>query len=297
MLLNALEVQRAYEKGATWEGILRRSGPVLAANVWADLSYAAGNPVANYYAAAPMTGSRLAGTDGIETGPAMTTAQKYVSRVCFMPPSGTNVGISEYILYDVCQFYPFLDGDGGSQDTIGTMTVNRYARPLGGGYGEGCRIMVVSQGAGIGFSDVEFTYTNSAGTAGRVAYATLNFAAAPGSLASSMLPGTSNYTYPCGPFVALQAGDSGVQSIQNINVLTGAGGIAAVVIVKPLVQAGTVEALAAPVIFAAPVEVDLPLEGRKLEAIDNDAYLGVIMRATTAGTPAITSAIVTTVWG
>lgn len=297
MILNALELQRAYEAGATWDGILRRSGPALAANVWADLSYAAGNPVANYYAAAPMTGSRLAGSDGIDTGPAMTTAQKYVSRVCFMPPSGTAVGISEYVLLDVCLFYPFLDGDGGSQDTIGSTAVNRYARPLGGGYGEGCRIMVVSQGAGIGFSDVVITYTNSAGTGSRTAYATLNFAALPGSLASSMLPGTTNYTYPCGPFVKLQDGDSGVQSIQNVNVLSGAGGIAAVVIVKPLVQAGTAETLNAPVIFAAPVEVDLPLEGRKLETIENDAYLGVIMRATVAGTPAITSALVTTVWG
>jgi hypothetical protein len=296
MILNALELQRSLEAGAFWEGVLRRSGPALAANVWADLSYAAGNPVANYYAAAPLTGSRLAGVDGIDTGPAMTTAQKYVSRVCFMPPSGTAVGISEYVLVDVCLFYPFIDGDGGSQDTIGSTSVNRYARPLGGGYGEGCRIMVVSQGAGIGTSNVTITYTNSAGTAGRTANATLNFAALPGSLASSMAPGAV-YTYPCGPFIALQAGDSGVQSIQNVNVLSGAGGIAAFVIVKPLVQAGAAEAFTAPVTFAAPIEVDLPLEGRKLEAIENDAYLGVIMRATTAGTPAITSAIVTTVWG
>jgi hypothetical protein len=296
MILNALELQRSLEAGAFWEGVLRRSGPALTANVWADLSYAAGNPVANYYAAAPLTGSRLAGVDGIDTGPAMTTAQKYVSRVCFMPPSGTAVGISEYILVDVCLFYPFIDGDGGSQDTIGSTSVNRYARPLGGGYGEGCRIMVVSQGAGIGTSNVTITYTNSAGTAGRTANATLNFAALPGSLASSMAPGAV-YTYPCGPFIALQAGDSGVQSIQNVNVLSGSGGIAAFVIVKPLVQAGSFEAFTAPVTFAAPIEVDLPLEGRKLESIENDAYLGVIMRATTAGTPAITSAVVTTVWG
>jgi hypothetical protein len=296
MIRNALELQRAYEAGATWDGILRRSGPALAANVWADLSYAAGNPVANYYAAAPLTGSRLAGSDGIDTGPAMTTAQKYVSRVCFMPPSGTAVGISEYVLVDVCLFYPFIDGDGGEQSTIGSTAVNRYARPAGGGYGEGCRIMVVSQGAGIGTSNVVVTYTNSAGVGSRTAYATLNFAVNPGSLASNLIPGTV-YTYPCGPFIALQAGDSGVQSIQSVNVLSGAGGIAAFVIVKPLVQAGSAEALTAPVIFAAPIEVDLPLEGRKLEAIENDAYLGVIMRATTAGTPAITSAIVTTVWG
>jgi hypothetical protein len=226
----------------------------------------------------------------------MTTAQKYVSRVCFMPPSGTNVGISEYILVDVCLFYPFIDGDGGSQAMIGSTAVNRYARPAGGGYGDGCRIMVVSQGAGIGTSDVEITYTNSAGTGLRTAYATLNFAVNPGSLASCKAP-AAVYTYPCGPFVKLQDGDSGVQSIQNVNVLSGAGGIAAFVIVKPLVQAGSMEALTGAVISAAPIEVDLPLEGRKLEAIENDAYLGVIMRATTAGTPAITSAIVTTVWG
>lgn len=59
-LLNALEVQRAYEKGQTWTGLMRRSGPALTANVWADMSYAAGNPVANYYAATPLTSAKLA---------------------------------------------------------------------------------------------------------------------------------------------------------------------------------------------------------------------------------------------
>lgn len=299
---SAIEVQRAYEEGRTWDGILRRSGPALAANVWADMSYAAGTPVANYYAATPLASAKLASVDGIEVGPAAGSGlNKYVSRVCFMPPQ-VNLGITEYVLVDVCLFYPFVDGDGGSQNmSVGSVlgqpiTLTRYAHPLGTGYGDGCRIIAVSQGAGIGSSNVTITYTNSQGVAGRTANATMNFAVNPGSLISCNVPGTGT-TYPCGPFVTLQHGDSGVQSIENVNVLSGAGGIAAFVIVRPLVQAGSAEAMAAPVIYAFPIEVDLPLEGRPLSKLDSDPYLGVLMRATTAGTPAVTSAQVTTIWG
>jgi hypothetical protein len=154
--------------------------------------------------------------------------------------------------------------------------------------------MVVSQGAGVGTSDVTVTYTNSAGVAGRTCTATLNFAALPGSLASCTPSGTA-YAYPCGPFLPLQNGDVGVRSIETVNVLTSAGGIAAFVIVKPLVRLGGFEALVSSI--AAPIEVDTLLDRGQLQKIENGAYLGLLARGTTAGTPAITSAEITTIWG
>lgn len=291
MIERVSEVADAYAAGRYWSGIMRRSGPVLTANVWADMSYAAGNPVANYYAAAPLTSAKLLGTDGIDVGPNPAAGlQKYVHKVLVMPPSVTNIGIGEFILHDVCLFYPFADGDGGEQNTLAGVdpAVDRYDG------GEGCRIMVVSQGAGIGTSNVDVTYTNSEGVAGRVVTATLNFAATPGSLVSCC-PVGSAYAYPCGPYLPLQNGDTGVRSIETINVLSGAGGIAAFVICRPLATVGTAEALTLGI--AAPCEVDLLIDRGHLERLDNGAYLAVLARGTTAGTPAITSAEITTIWG
>ena len=97
------DVQAAYDAGRFWTGIMRRSGPALAANIWADFSYAAGNPVANYYAASPLVSAKLVGTDGIDTGPAPAAGlSKYIHKALVMPPSGTNIGISEWMLNDVC---------------------------------------------------------------------------------------------------------------------------------------------------------------------------------------------------
>ena len=277
------DVQAAYDAGRFWSGIMRRSGPVLAANVWADFSYAAGNPVANYYAAA-----KLSGVDGIDTGPAPAAGlTKYVHKALIMPPSGTNVGITEWILNDVVLFYPFIDGDGAEQSMIQSAVIDRYN-------GEGCRVVVVSQGTGVGIANVIMTYTNSRGVAGRVCTNTLNFAATPGSLASSTPAGTA-YAFPCGPFLSLQAGDTGIRSIESVNVLSSAGGIAAFVIVKPLVQLGGFEALVNGI--AAPIEIDTLIDRGKLEKIESGAYLGILGRGTTAGTPAITSAEITTIWG
>lgn len=283
------EVSDAYTAGRFWTGIMRRSGPALTANIWADMSYAAGNPVANYYAAPPLTSSALVGTDGIDVGPNPAAGmQKYIHKFLAMPPSVTSIGIPEFMLNDVCLFYPFIDGDGGPQDTIANAVLTRYNG------GEGCRIMVVSQGAGIGTSNVVVTYTNSDGVAGRTCTATLNFAALPGSLVSCT-PANTAYEFPCGPFLPLQNGDAGVRSIEGVNVLSGAGGIAAFVIVRPLVTAGGYEARTLNI--AAPIEVDLLADKFALQKIDTGAYLNVLIRGTVAGTPTITSAEVTTIWG
>jgi len=282
------DVQAAYDAGRFWTGIMRRSGPALAANIWADMSYAAGNPAANYYAAAPTVSAKLSTLDGIDVGPNPAAGlTKYVHKVLVMPPSGTNVGITEFMLVDVCLYYPFVDGDGAGQAMTQLAVLDRYN-------GEGCRVMVVSQGAGVSTSTVDMTYTNSAGVPGRVSTATLNFVAAPGSLASCTPSGTA-YAFPCGPFMPLQHGDTGIRSIETINVLSSAGGIAAFVIVRPLVTLGGFEARVSGI--AAPIEVDTLIDRGQLQKIENGAYLALLARGTTAGTPAITSAEITTIWG
>jgi len=283
MINSLLDYRAAYDEGRFWWGFMRRGGPALAANIHGDLSYAAGMPVANYYASTPLAAAVLNGREGIDTGPEPATGlQKYISKVMIMPP--TACGIMEFRLLDVCLYYPFVDGDGGSQDLVNTTLIPRYD-------GEGCRIMVVSQGVGTGNVDARVTYTNSKGVAGKQVTVSLALANAAGSLCSSFAPGSA-INYPEAPFLPLDVGDTGVKAITNVEYLAGGGGIAAFVIVKPLLELSMFEAT------VAPIEVDCMSDrSGLLPQIGTGAYLSMIARGTTAASPATIHALVETIWG
>lgn len=253
----------------------------MAANVMGDLSYAAGIPVANYYAAAPLTSAVLAGTDGIDVGPLPAAGlTKYVKSVMIMPP--TACGIMLFELVDICLYYPFADGDGGFQGFFNTTSIPRYN-------GEGCRIMVVSQGAGTAITDCIVTYTNSQNVGSRTVTTTLNLMAAAGSLCSSHAPAAA--TSVIGEYLPLMAGDSGVKSIQSVEYLSSGGGIAAFVIVKPMAAISMFEAT------AAPLEVDFMSDKMMMPVVPDGAYLGFLARGTTGAVPATIHAQIETVWG
>ena len=275
------EARNAHLNGRSWLGYLRRGGPALTANIFADLSYAAGIPVANYYASTPMVSAVL--DKGIDIGPDPAPGMsKYISRVMLLPPVAT--GILSFEFLDVVMYYPFVDGDGGSQDMVNTFAIPRFG-------GHGCKSMVVSQGVGTNDANVRITYTNSDGVSGRRVLATLALANPAGSLCSSFAPGSAK-TYPVGPFVSLYPGDKGIRSIQNIEYLTSGGGIQAFVIVKPLFSVTMFGAT------AAPIEIDFMAQRSfQLPQIANDAYLSAIVRGTTTGNPATIIAQIETIWG
>jgi hypothetical protein len=278
---NYKEALDAHREGRTWLGFYRRGGPAMAANVWADLSYAAGLPVANYYASTPLTSATL--DSGIDLGPAPAAGMsKYISRALIIPPTAT--GIMSFEFLDICLYYPFVDGDGGYQDLINTVPIPRYG-------GHECKIMVVSQGVGTADADVLITYTNSDGVGGKQVTATLALANNAGTLCSSFPPGTAK-TYPAGPFVTLCSQCKGVRSIQSVEYLSSGGGIQAFVIVKPLFSMTMFEAT------AAPIEVDFIADRSfKLPQVSHGAYLSAIARGTTAATPATINGQIETIWG
>lgn len=275
------EAREAHLNGRSWLGYMRRGGPAMTADVFADLSYAAGIPVANYYASTPLTSAVL--DSGIDVGPIPEAGMsKYISRVMILPPTAT--GILSFEFVDILLYYPFVDGDGGYQDLINTVQIPRYN-------GHECKIMVVSQGVGTADANVLITYTNSDGVAGKQVTVTLNLASAAGSLCSSFPPGAAK-TYPVGPFVRLCPGCKGVSSIQSVEYLSSGGGIQAFVIVKPLFSATMFEAT------VAPIEVDLLADRSfKLPQIATGAYLSAIARGTTSSTPATITAQIETIWG
>lgn len=280
-ILSYAEARDAQLEGRSWLGYYRRGGPAMTANVWADLSYAAGIPVANYYASTPLTAATL--SDGIDLGPAPAAGMsKYINRALIIPPAAT--GILQFEFIDILLYYPFVDGDGGYQDMINTVPMPRYG-------GHESKIMVVSQGVGTADANATITYTNSDGVAGKQVTATLALANAAGSLCSSFAPGTAK-TYPAGPFLKLATGDRGVKSIQSVEYLSGGGGIQAFVIAKPLFSMTMFEAT------VAPIEVDMMADRSfKLPQVAQGAYLSAIARGTTSASPATIIGQIETIWG
>ncbi|MCJ7831340.1 MAG: hypothetical protein MUP86_02295 [Dehalococcoidia bacterium] len=256
--------------GRTWNGYYRRAGPTMPANAWGDLSYAAGIPSSNYYASSPMVSAALSAADGIDQGPAAALT-KTLRRWTIIPP--TACGISDFRLQDSCIYYPFIDGDGGYQAMTQAAIITRYDG------GHGCFVMAVSQGVGTAQADVTLTYTNSDGLDGRTVTATLNFAAAAGQLTSSC-PAGSAYTGACGPYFPLMVGCRGVRSIQSAEVLTAAGGICALVIVRPIADLGMIEAT------TSVLETDFYDDMQQIPEIGPGAYLNLIMHTITAAAPA-----------
>lgn len=283
MISTQHDIKEALDAGRVWWGFYRRGGPSMyIANVFTDLSYSAGIPVANYYASAPLVSAVMSGSEGIDVGPLPAAGMtKYVKRVLIMPP--TTVGIMEFELLDIVMYYPFVDGDGGAQNLSNTVSIPRYG-------GTGCKIMVVSQGAGSGIVSAVVTYTNAAGVSGKTVTVNLNLAAAAGSLCSSFPPAAA--TSQLGAYLPWAVGDTGVRSIESVEYLSAGGGIQAFVIVKPLASIPCWEAT------VAPVEVDFMCDRSGiLPVVPNGAYLGFIARGTASGTPATVHAQLETIWG
>lgn len=282
MVITQKQAAAAIGLGRSWIGMMRRAGPAMTAGLWADLSYAAGIPVANYYASAPLESAVLPGRDGIDIGPNPASGMsKYLNRVLILPPVAT--GILQFRVHDVCLYYPFIDGDGGFQEMVNTTPMPRYG-------GADCKIMAVSQGLGTAAVDVVVTYTNSAGVPGRQVTATLNLLAPAGTLTSSNA-GVTAVNFPCGPYLPLAGVDDGVLSIQSVEPLTAGGGIFALVIVKPLLNLGMHQAT------VAPVEVDARADRSLLSKnIEDGAYLAMIAQGTITASPATIMAEIETIW-
>jgi hypothetical protein len=187
-------------------------------------------------------------------------------------------------MLDIIKFYPFVDGDGGQQDLVDALSTPRYL-------GRGCKIMAVGQGTGTAnASDIQITYTNSDGVAGRMTpNQTLLGTLGAGLLWSNSIQGTA-LAYNA-PFMSLQAEDKGVRSIESINIPTAIGGIFALVVVKPLgmitIQESTVN----------PHEIDFVRERGQLHEIEDGAYVSMICMASTSASPTFLHAEHTFVWG
>jgi hypothetical protein len=239
---------------------------VTGAGTWYDYSMAPGNPTPQYYAAAPLTAQTMArSTDGgIQHGGNVSPLSKYLRKLTLMSVAAAGVPQRVYML-DYLMFYPFVDmGTPDQQDMINVQTLPRYAT------GAGVQMMAILVAPHGLVGDTFFvTYTNQDGTAGRVTpLHTMSTAiAVNGTILTTQRTGAGRF----GPFLALQAGDTGVRSIEAVQCTAGTDvGLFTLVLVQPLAEMTVRE-------ITAPTEADFYLtSGGKLPAIVDDAYLNFI---------------------
>jgi hypothetical protein len=166
--------------------------------------------------------------------------------------------LCDYLLY-----YPFVDmGTNDEQVMTNAATLPRYVD------GEDVRIVVVMTNPQVtGGQTFSLSYTNQNGVAGRTTVVqTTNNATAIGSVlnAATATAGAN------GPFVPLQAGDTGVRSVESMTFLTGTDvGLASVVLVRPIAS-GMLRGI------DAPVEVDFLTDRPSLPRFYDGAFLNIL---------------------
>ena len=205
------------------------SSTATTTNAWIDYSYFPGSPVANFYASSPLEAAELETSRGIYV-PTVAPKTQWLRNLKLMSAasSGTSVlnGRQQIVLADILLYYPFIDTDavGEQQDMVNTATIPRYTSG---------RVIAVGQSASSTLGRFTFSYTNQDGVAGRTSQNHFTFVVAGGGqvVASSVQSAASYH-----PYLALQAGDSGVKSIESVTFTAGGGGLMALVIVQPLLE-------------------------------------------------------------
>jgi hypothetical protein len=279
---NVKEILTAYDAGKylirSWRKVPSQA---TASGIWFDLSMSPGNPAPQYYAAAPLAATVLArSTDGgLDHGPNVSSATKYLRKFLAMTQTATAVPLPIYLL-DYLLYYSFITMDVGTQDLTNTNVLTRYTD------GAGVRVMAIEVAAQVGGSQFRFTYTNSAGVAGRVSQTvTCNTQVVNGTVITSA-PTTNGCA---GPFIPLQSGDTGVRSIEQVEFLTGDVGLIALVLVKPLGSASIYD-------ITAPVEVDYLIDQNQMPIIKDDAYLNMIAHPSGTLASAPIQGLIETMW-
>lgn len=224
---NIAEYASADESGRSWITQFRKAftSSSTVTNSYADYSYFAGSPLANFYASTPLEAAYLPASRGIYV-PSVAPYKQFVKSLTVMSAASSATSTTnqrqELMLCDYLMYYPFVDGDSSDrQDMVQAVSLPRYSSG---------QVMAISQSATASIGEFTFTYTNQDGTPGRVSPAI--FTQVLNSGGQSMTAHISAGGFH--PFLPLQAGDSGVKSIESVTFSALAGGLMALVIVKPI---------------------------------------------------------------
>lgn len=224
---NIAEYANADDAGQVWFTQFRKAVTSTATitSSYTDYTYFAGSPLANFYASTPLEAAYVDESRGIYI-PDVSPAKQYLKNITCMSAASSATSTTnrqqKMMLCDYLMYYPFIDTDStDQQDMIQTVTIPRYT---------GGKVLAIAQSASASVGQFTMTYTNQDGVGGRVSPNTFTQIVAGGgqSLMAYISGGGFN------PFVPLQAGDSGVKSIESVTFTAVGGGLMALVIVSPL---------------------------------------------------------------
>lgn len=216
------------ENGQWWVTQFRKlvASATTVTNAWIDYTYSGGSPSANFYASTPLEAAEVETARGIYV-PTVAPARQFLKNLMVMSAASsatsTTNGRQALILADYLLYYPFIDTDaiGEQQDLTNANPIPRYA---------GGQVVAVGQSASSAIGQFTFTYTNQDGTPGRVSQNNYTFIVAGG----GHVVGAGGVGASYSPFLRLQAGDTGVRSIESVTMSAAGGGLMALVIVQPL---------------------------------------------------------------
>lgn len=283
------EVAASYDAGRSRIFSFRKTPTqTTATGIWFDLSMSGGNPVPNYYAAAPLAFKAMAlSTDGgMYHGSNVSPSTKHLHKLTIQAFAVTTATPLPCMLLDYLGYYPFCDmTQAVALDNTSALT--RYTD------GEGVQMMVVEVASQIGGTQFYCTYTNQDGVAGRVTPTHI--------CNTQIVNGTIIHSgpnlaagFPRGQFMTLQAGDTGVRSVQEINFTTDDVGLVTIVLVKPLATVA-IDAIASAIYSPAQRDYALDATGT-LPVIEDDAYLNLICLPTGTISGATLFGTIETIW-
>lgn len=281
-----------------------RKAPAIttAAGIWADLSMASGNPVPNYYVGAERTATVPNTVDGVSTwykkgiwdGGPVSPSKKFIHKVCLLGTAAA-AAPAVYLLCDYLMYYPLIDMDNTEEQLfINYGLTETDTTSQSAGYllrytdGLGVKAVLIATNPYIGGQAFRINYTNSNGVAGRISKRTLTNTAT--YISTVVNANTAVAGYDGGCFISLQEGDNGIRSVQSITFEGTNGGLAVLVLVKPIATIMTSE----PTAWA---EYDFVKDKPVLPMIMDGAYLNLL--AMPSGSLAAVPVIgeLTTIWG
>jgi hypothetical protein len=258
-------IRSGYEYGKNVVTNFRRVNATAAtAGMWVDLSMSTGTPTPNYY-----VGGELEATvptawykKGIWHGGSVSPEIKRLHKFSLLGASAA-AAPAPYILCDYLMYYPLIDMDSSDEQSLinTTNSLPRYTD------GVGVKAFLVATNPYIGGATFQIRYTNSDGVANRISQInTTNTGTNIGTLVNSNTAGLRNF----GAFIELAAGDKGIRSVQSITFFSPNGGLAALVLVKPIATMMTREA-------TAWAEFDFLKDKISIPVIEDGAYLNLLV--------------------
>ena len=261
---NARDMADAQDAGQyTYASFRKVPTQTTGAGVWFDLSMSPGNPAPNYFIGSPNVFVPLAqSTDGGLRHGGNVGTKKHLRKL--MALSTVTTPISGRLL-DYLGFYGFVDESVTDEQFMdNTVGLTRYAN------GKGVMLMPVVVAGHTGGQPFTVKYVNQDGVSDRITQtAVMGTQVTNGTILHSQQAGTAYVNN--GPFLTLQAGDTGVRSVQSVTI-GGVGdvGLFALVLVKPLATFS---------LFGndSATEVDYLVDTPTIPEIQNDAYLNLIV--------------------